>query len=163
MIRPNNIICLLNIFCFLTFSLFQCLYIFLKLMKRPQWEINEKNKKYIMKYDHLLDHIHPCLIQYTIEYREYTLWMDSHLVSCHTTMLLQHWIAIILHLAPGVLNCNDDPPPPPCCPDPAYLPRTGTQSMLKGSLPCPRSMDHHHHGVTWSVYVLKCYGIWCMY
>ena len=144
-----------------------------------------------MKYDHLLDHIHPCLIQYTIEYREYTLWMDSHLVSCHTTMLLLHWIAIILHLAPGVLNCNDDPPPPPCCPDkddvkspccndeageycckyqviweirtpnymPAYLPRTGTQSMLKGSLPCPRSMDHHHHGVTWSVYVLKCYGI----
>ena len=34
--------------------------------------------------------------------------------------------------------------------------------MLKGSLPCPRSMDHHHHskaGVTWSVYVLKWCGI----
>ena len=41
--------------------------------------------------------------------------MDLHLVSCHMIMLL-HWIAIILHLAPGVLNCNDDPPPP-CCPD----------------------------------------------
>ena len=41
--------------------------------------------------------------------------MDLHLVSCHMTMLL-YWIAIILHLAPGVLNCND-PPPPPCCPD----------------------------------------------
>ena len=49
------------------------------------------------------------------DHREYTLWMDLHLVSCHMTMLL-HWIAIILHLAPGVLNCNDDPPPP-CCPD----------------------------------------------